>query len=87
MTYPEIARWISPSFAKNENSAASWRPETSRMKVEPLFDPTNLLLEGLTYGKDKDIGALLNHVASWNRSHRDGDIDCKYQLDITTNAY
>ena len=87
MTYPEMARWISPSFAKDENSAASWRPETSRMKVEPRFDPTNPLLEGLTYGKDKDIGALLNHAASWNRRRRNGDIDCKYQLDITTNAY
>lgn len=78
VSYPEIARWISPSSAEDPNSAASGRPETSRMKVEPLIDPIDSQLEGLTYGKDKDIGALLNHAASWNRIHRNGDIDCKY---------
>lgn len=77
VSYPEIARWIRSSPAEDENSAANWRPETSRMKLDALFDPDNCPLEGLTYGKDKHVGALLNHAASWSRIHRDGDIDCK----------
>ena len=78
VSYPEIARWINPSPAVDGNSTASTGDQNqSRMKVDALFDPTNCPLEGLTYGKDKGVGALLNHAASWSRIHRNGNIDCK----------
>ena len=78
VSYPEIARWIRPSSAEDENSAASTGDQNqSRMKVEALFDPDDWPLYGLTYGKDNRVGALLNHAASWSRIHRNGDIDCK----------
>ena len=80
VSYPEIARWIRPSPVVDGNSAASIGDQNqSRMKVDALFDPDDCPLEGggLTYGKDKRVGALLNHAASWSRIHRNGDIDCK----------
>ena len=78
VSYPEIVRWIPPSSAVSANGAASPGDQNqSRMKVDALFDPIDCPLEGLTYGKNKRVGALLNHAASWNRIHRNEDIDCK----------
>ena len=72
VSYPEIVRWMPPSSA-----ASPGDQNQSHMKVDALFDPINSPLKGLAYGKYKDVGALLNHAASWNRIHRNKDIDCK----------
>ena len=76
VSYPEIVRWIS---AVSGSSAASPGDRSqSHMKVDALFDPVNSPFEeGLTYGNNEDIGALLNHAGSWNRIHRNKNIDCK----------
>ena len=78
VSYPEVVRFICLTPAVSGNSATcAGDQDYSWMKVDALFDPDKCPLEGLTYGKHKRVGALLNHAASWSRNHRNGDIDCK----------
>ena len=78
VSYPEVVRFVDPTPAVVGNGAANAGHQSqSRMEVDALFDPDDCPLEGLTYGKDKRVGALLNHAASWSRNHTNGEIDCK----------
>ena len=77
VSYPEIVRWIRHRSAVHGNGAANpGEQDQSNMEVDALFDPSNCPLEGLTYGQHTRVGALLNHAASWNCTHRNGDVDC-----------
>ena len=88
VSYPEIVRWDSRSTVRKSRAASSGDQNQSPMKVDALFDPVNSPFEGLTYGKEKDVGALLNHAASWNRIHRNKNIDCKcvHSISLPTHA-